>query len=519
MVQQQPDSALSLLKSILYPENLKESLFYQYALLQIQAKDKAYKDITEDTLIFTARDYYVKRKDFPNAALTAFYCGRLLFEQANMETAIAAYLEAEKYAGLVEDYNLKGLIQGNLSVLYSEQFLNKDAIIRGKSAAALYHKAGNHKNEISALLLAGDCFLMENKIDSAFYYYNQSLNLADYYQIPEVQAYTRQNISIAYRETGNYSHAKKNLLEALSFPVDSIEQARIWMNLAKVYMYENNLDSAKFYINHSLTLQTQEPALSRSTYWLLSDIEEKEGHLQEALHYFKEYNAYGEKILEENKTKAVLEIQEKYNYEKLKNENNRQTIRQQKTGFVFVFMLFCLSLIAFFFYRRSVRNEKLVLEAEQKVENFRKLAEKSLEKDNTVREILVHHLNILKKVALIDKDISEEDRKKGERFIKKINKIVYEQDALDWNKLYQAINKIQNNLYDRVREKYPQLNVAEFRLCFLSVGDFDDHEIAVIMKTSSHMVRKMRSAIRKKIGVAPYYNIHVFFCENLSIKE
>jgi len=58
LVEQFPDSALLLLDSIRDPYELIESQRAQYILLSVQAKDKAYKDIENDTLIFWARDYF-----------------------------------------------------------------------------------------------------------------------------------------------------------------------------------------------------------------------------------------------------------------------------------------------------------------------------------------------------------------------------------------------------------------------------------------------------------------------------
>jgi hypothetical protein len=81
IIEQQPDSALRLLNTVLFPEELSKSRFNEYNLLLIQAKDKSDRDITSDTVIFTIKDYYVQKKDYPNAALAAFYCGRVRHEQ------------------------------------------------------------------------------------------------------------------------------------------------------------------------------------------------------------------------------------------------------------------------------------------------------------------------------------------------------------------------------------------------------------------------------------------------------
>jgi hypothetical protein len=88
IVEQQPDSAYSQLQTILFPEDLRASQYHQYVLLLLQAKDKSYRDISADTLIFATKEYFVKKNDFENAALSAFYCGRVLQEQKKNEKSL-----------------------------------------------------------------------------------------------------------------------------------------------------------------------------------------------------------------------------------------------------------------------------------------------------------------------------------------------------------------------------------------------------------------------------------------------
>ena len=95
IVEQQPDSALQLLNSVLFPEDLDKSRFNKYNLLLLQAKDKDYKDITSDTIIFAVKNYYLQKKDNLNAAMAAYYCGRVWHERNNMNEAVKAYMEAE----------------------------------------------------------------------------------------------------------------------------------------------------------------------------------------------------------------------------------------------------------------------------------------------------------------------------------------------------------------------------------------------------------------------------------------
>jgi tetratricopeptide (TPR) repeat protein/DNA-binding CsgD family transcriptional regulator len=519
IIEQHPDSALSILTTILFPENLSESRYNKYLLLQIQAKAKTDRDIANDTAIFDVKDYYLKKKDFPHAALAAFYCACLLHEQKNIEKATSAYLEAEKYAGYTNDDNLNGLIHSNLAVLFYEQFLTSEAIEEGKVAAALYDKAKKYRNEINALFLTGNCFLMENESDSAFYYYNKSLALAVEYKMEEEQISIKQNIGVNFLETGDYANAKKSLHEALSFSIrDTTAKARVLLNLANVYKLENKLDSAKFYIEQFLSLQTEDPALLRATYLLLSEMEEEGGNLEKAFPYLKKYNELIEKIIDDNRSKALLELQGKYDFEALKNKHNKQRIWQLSVV-ISLLLVFVLSiLVAISYYRKYVRKEKEILEIEQKIESMKKMAQEYSKTENPetekkVKDMLCAYFDILKKTVLLDKNISEQDKKNVKELIRKFNKIVYGKVSLEdfWKKLYDTMNDIRDGLYDRVRSQYPELNDLDFRICCLSCEKLSCTEIAIITNLTTGTVQKKRSEIRKKIGIPYHGDFFKFF--------
>jgi tetratricopeptide (TPR) repeat protein len=515
-IEQQPDSALSLLHSIPAPENLPQNLYYRYILLQIQAKDKSHTDITSDTIIFTIKDYYAKKKDFPNAALAALYCGRVLYESKSFEKAASAYLEAENYADDVTNDNLKGLIQKYLGTLYYNHLLTEKAIIRGKNAVDLFHKAKNYKRESHSLLLIGNCFVMQNENDSAFYYYNKSLNLANDYTMPSEQVMIKQNIGLTYQREGNYTEAKKWLHEALSFFGENdmeIEKAKILIGLAKVCRLANQPDSAQFYMNQFLSIPIENSDLLASAYLLLSKMEEDGGHHKEALQYHKQYVTYFAKRVEDNHNKALLELQGKYDYEALKNKNEQVVIKIMLIAFI---ALLLASFIAFYFYIRYIQKKRKVFETEQKIETLMKMAEKYSEKENSNQNILLRHFDILKKAAFMSKYIGEKEQKQGDLLIKKFNKIVYEQEAFNWNALYQSMNELRNGVYTRIQNQYSQLDESEFRICCLCCEKFIGNEIALIMDLSVNTVHKKMTEIRKKIGVEQYANIVDFLINPIS---
>jgi hypothetical protein len=145
------------------------------------------------------------------------------------------------------------------------------------------------------------------------------------------------------------------------------------------------------------------------------------------------------------------------------------------------------------------------LETEQKVIGLQKIAQELSDEKQSLRNMFFQRLNIMRKTAIIESEITEDERKNGQKLLKKFNKIVYGQDTLDWNELYRLMNNIQNGFYDRIKEKYPQWNETDFRIfCLTYENQFNDTEIAIILNRTISMVRKIRSKIRKDMGTPKY---------------
>ena len=276
IIEQQPDSALELLNTVLFPEDLDKSGFNKYYLLLLQAKDKSYKDITSDTIIFAVKDYYLQRKDYQNVAMAAFYCGRVLQDQNKQKEAIKEFLEADDYGEKIKNTNLIGLSQSHIGEIFSMELLQTEAIEHFRTAARYFHEAKNIKNEIISYNLIGNAYLKNSFNDSAFYYYNKGLKLAavnnDSLQIAKIT----QNIGVAYRETGKYNQADECFRNAAEYTLDDDDKIKLYLNLSKTFYGRGMMDSAKIYVRKSLSMITNNTDIfvKANIYKTLSQISE-----------------------------------------------------------------------------------------------------------------------------------------------------------------------------------------------------------------------------------------------------
>ena len=98
-----PDSALALLKSVSPDEMGQNSTRALHALLYTQAQDKNYIDETNDSLIRLAVDYYRDTDDVRHKFLSYYYKGRVHFNAKDYLNATSCYMEAEQLADAVGD--------------------------------------------------------------------------------------------------------------------------------------------------------------------------------------------------------------------------------------------------------------------------------------------------------------------------------------------------------------------------------------------------------------------------------
>ena len=263
IVELHPDSVLALLDSIQNPYMLTKVQHAEYVLRLVQAKDKCDKDISSDTLIFQARDYFEIKNSFNELAFAEFYCGRVFQAKGKRNEAMKAYLKAGSVAKTLNNKGLIGLSEFFCGLLDYDQHLFDEAIIHLKEATFNFSQTeGKNKNQVVPYNYIGNSFLLNQLPDSAFFYYNKGLLVARQYNDSANELRIVQNIGVAYLKLGNTKQAKESLKKAFALSSGKSQKSKIYLNLADIYYSEGLKDSALFYLNHSLSMRLRLTILS-----------------------------------------------------------------------------------------------------------------------------------------------------------------------------------------------------------------------------------------------------------------
>lgn len=532
LVYTKPDSVLKSLNSIiLNPYLLSKSDYYRYILLSVQAKDKTEKDIHLDTLIYGARDFFVTTKDMRRAALASLYAGRVLQINKKQGEAFQEFNRANEYTTHFEDNNLKGLIYSSIGFLFLEQSLWTESRIYLKQALNYYLIDNDHANIIICNNLLGNTYLLKQENDSALYYYNEAKNRAIHTLKNRDLTYVNHSMGLAYLRIGKLDEAKELFYESLALQEDSVDVSQTYLCLSDIYLQEKNNVTAQNYVLRAITWLPQGRTcsnLAMSLYFKAAKVSEVLNLHSEALKYYKKYNTALIAYYKENKNTALLDLESRYKNEQLRSENQILILNKQKNiligslvGFLF------LGLFAYLIKRyqsnkkllsvekrRRIDVERKIRETEIKIKHLQEMSLNFTEKENSFRSIVLHQFNILKKSADLDRYVKNNNVQEL-RLVKMFHKIVYKQEELNWDLLYETMNELNDRFFDKLKDKYPMLNDQEFKICCLTYADFSSSEIGLILDLKINTVQMKRSQIRKRIGMEPQENFKLFFDRSL----
>lgn len=513
-----PDSALILLELIndITPKDLSVEQQNKKNLLNVIAKDRTFNDITADTMIFNLADYYLKENDSFYATQASFYSGRVFQERGDANSAMKNYLQSQRYASNLKNHDrLKGLIESFIGDMYVEKLIPQEAIPHYKQALQYFINSGNPKNETGSYTQLGIAYMMLDSsdsisIDTSLYYFKKGIELADSIKDFDLQSMNRHNLGlILSRIKEDYTDAVSVMKEALLYAPKSQDSARIYCNIADIYLSFGLLDSSDYYLNK--TGKILEYAPDHNIYKIYnhskSGILEQKGQFSQALTFYKILMDSLDSDYENYKHKNLLEIEKKYNFELFKNEQSQSLIRLQWYFIGALILIFVLFILGLYFLVKSKRKKRALSEAWEKVETFKEMALTSNQKNKTLKATLVSHLDIVRKITLFETELKGENPNNSSKVLEKLKKIFYSGNEQQWELLFTYLDGVYDGKLTPFRNTHPLLDEIEFKICCLILGEYSNTEIATLLGLSPSTVSSKRSFIRKKLDIGEYGNI------------
>ena len=493
-----PDSALHILQGI-QPDNPSDNEQYAtWALLMTQAQ---YKNQIEqsDSLINIAYSYFINQDNAQRKALALYYKGILCHESHHAEDALSFYLEATTEIEKTNDYQLGFLINSEIGLMYLYRKLNDYAME--------YFEKAHHNAELSdnqtyiafSFIYIARAFSQKKQYNKAIEYYEKAIKIGQVNNYPTILASAMNETSFLFLKTGENK-------KALQYAKDCIKikktDQRIF-SLGDTYRYLKMYDSAYFYLNQACLSPNIHTA--RSAYQALYYISQEEKDYKKAVEYSNKLWFYQDSIGKTDRNKALIEMQEKYDQQKIINENNLSQIKKDRiirnVLIALIILSFIIAITNYLYQRKIVSQKQEISEKEEKIRYFTmKIHEnETLINRNKMR---IEELTIQMEGSLEIKEQWKEQNKIRQE-IQQQNEML----KLENNKLQNHISNYAQSLKEKSKELEAMEHLSEEnqylhkREAFLCNQLINQTELFNKLKTTKYIDDQLWQEIKEKIDL------------------
>lgn len=493
-----PDSALHILQGI-QPDNPSDNEQYAtWALLMTQAQ---YKNQIEqsDSLINIAYSYFINQDNAQRKALALYYKGILRHESHHAEDALSFYLEATAEIEKTNDYQLGFLINSEIGLMYLYRKLNDYAME--------YFEKAHHNAELSdnqtyiafSFIYIARAFSQKKQYNKAIEYYEKAIKIGQVNNYPTILASAMNETSFLFLKTGENK-------KALQYAKDCIKikktDQRIF-SLGDTYRYLKMYDSAYFYLNQACLSPNIHTA--RSAYQALYYISQEEKDYKKAVEYSNKLWFYQDSIGKTDRNKALIEMQEKYDQQKIINENNLSQIKKDRiirnVLIALIILSFIIAITNYLYQRKIVSQKQEILEKEEKIRYFTMKIHEN--------ETLINRNKMRIEELTIQMEGSQEIKEQWKEQ-NKIRQEIQQQNEmlkLENNKLQNHISNYAQSLKEKSKELEAMEHLSEEnqylhkREAFLCNQLINQTELFNKLKTTKYIDDQLWQEIKEKIDL------------------
>jgi len=497
-----PDSALHILQAMTPPED--ELNRATWALLMTQAKYKCFVD-QSDSLVNIAHDYFASSNNPERNALALYLKGGLLYDNNQYEEALDYYLDADKEVEKFSNDTLGFLIDSHICMIYAYQKLYDYAI----EYAWKSNEHAKKSQDIEYVILSYIRIARANSsinLDEATKCYEKAISIAYEHRIFNMESTALSEVTDIYQKQKNYDKALSSIRRGIKIGKTTDQK---YLILGDLFRVMNQSDSAYYYLNKAIN--STNIHTSKSAYQGLYYLNKKLGNYKAAVEYSEKLWEKQDSINKIASNNALIEMQEKYNQQRVKDEmTTKMALQQQRTWMaVCIGIIIIIAISSFIAYRIRIRNKERITrlaEAEERIETLNHLLEEAQKEpspdagqdDTFFKRILLQQLGIIRMVANTP---TTQNQALLRRLAETGNDEMPAEELIAWKDLYPIIDRLYNGFYTRLTQHFGSvLTDKEVQTCCLLCAGFSTKEIAVITRQASGTVYVRKSSSRQKMG-------------------
>ncbi len=361
-----PDSALHILESMPMPSARRDKENHAlWCLLTSQAQVKLVMKISSDSLVRIAYDYYKPTNNARRKAMSALYMGDINYDLGNIEEAMQYYLEGKTEVEKTDDYKTGYLIMSSLGKLYLYRSLADYALEACTKAYDYAVKDSNRRYQMASLKFLARCYCIADELPKAIEIYQKCSEIA--LELAPISYYynIQSEIALVYTNSGE-AQKSQDLLK--SFP----EKFYPLLLAGTNYFRLNQYDSAYYYLNKALN--TDNVYTKKDAYRILYQLVDIPQYRKYLKTYCDSLLFYTDSVMSLDKGKEIIAYKEKYDHQKLINEQQRLKLEKTETQRTLIVVTLCLvvliAITIYLYQKRLVCKETTIRRQSEQLQAY-----------------------------------------------------------------------------------------------------------------------------------------------------
>ena len=494
-IQERPDSALAVLRSIDTLKLHTGSARAKYSLLYAMALDKNYIDTTRVGIIAAAVNYYGKHGPAGDYAKSLYYRGLIQSNSKLYPQALVSFEDATDVAETVSDYNCLYRISIMQAVIYNRLYNNVAEIEYSKKAVGYSLEYGEREAIAQACYFLGTAQFNANEYDEAEDTFKCALDkfISEGDSLMSGKCFlSLASISLEWKE---------NYTEALCYYRTAIDEYRVRLSDQDFGRYSYALFKAGD-LGESRRLMNYVKSDVTREYWQYR-IDADSGRYDEALKYLRRsitsQNDIVRQTLQESVTK---EMKDYYREENLKKERDLAKTRVTVVSLSFIIFMMAFVTIAIIHIARKKESEQnlRLLDLSNSIDQIRKKHNSEIdEMRNNLRASYANHFSFIRDAITYNQDTGKLDAERAKEKMDALLDDIRRSSGKD-SEFEKMIDAELGGCMTRLRKAMPKFTEEDYRLLsYVTVG-FSPLLIAELLDRERQAVYLKKSRLCARIA-------------------
>ena len=495
-----------------------------YALLTVEAQDKSYIDVADDSLISVATRYYERRGPALHRLQAYYYHGLTYQRKGANHEAMLYYTQAKDLIDEVNSPYPVGLLCAQMGTLYADDYDYQHALIYMKEALQYYEKANKERLGIFAKLDIGLFYLNMYDFQQAETFLREVLSWGEIHNDAYVIFSSLNGLLRLYDATKD--------IESLNLLFESYPPENLWKNttilttLAHYYAQKGDKISAEKALAQAREVSTS--AEDTAKLWYKSyQINKALGETDDALSDYEHLFYIQDSTVRITLQQPLIATQRDHYQSQLKIEELRNLNYRYLMG-IAALVIIIVAVVLWVLYREAFRKkeeqikqymfaaDQLRITLYHKEEELDKVTD-ALQQQATdtatlqqrIASLFKEQYNLLDELCTTYYENPKDELRSGHIFEQVCDTINFFSSDEGYARLEAIVNDGCNDAIARLRCEFPKFKETDFRLlCYFCAG-FSIQTICLFTQEDSKKlwVYKSRLIARIKNSDAPSKDI------------